>query len=281
MKVSFVQVLAAGALVAASTQTFADAVVPGGGVVSSYSGTTPAGDTNGGLIFSLFSKNSDTTFSLNNFLGLSLNDVIPTEMDQGGLVLTWHIEGLSNIPTSVLTGDLVWGVSASDNGATTNATAGDIRLVTTVNTGFTGTPTNQGIADATNTWNLTVTPNNNVSNASPVDFTTVALSPTDLLNAFSVNINTPNFSWVGGVGDTLAMYLYTESGARGTAGNPATAALYAGTWAFDLAAGTLTYTVPGVAPVPLPAAAWLLLSGLGGLGFVGRRRGAAPAGGAA
>jgi len=44
----------------------------------------------------------------------------------------------------------------------------------------------------------------------------------------------------------------------------------------DLANGNYTYVrgyvIERLAPVPLPAAAWLLLSGLAGFGFVGRRR---------
>ena len=42
----------------------------------------------------------------------------------------------------------------------------------------------------------------------------------------------------------------------------------------DLIIGTVT-SIENVSAVPLPAAAWLMLSGLGGLGFLGRRRKAA------
>jgi len=34
----------------------------------------------------------------------------------------------------------------------------------------------------------------------------------------------------------------------------------------------VTYNITSLTPVPLPAAAWLMLSGLGGLGLVGRKR---------
>lgn len=75
----------------------------------------------------------------------------------------------------------------------------------------------------------------------------------------------------GAVGQALGFYFLTRSAA--TASTPLNSLQYANAagpaqWLLS-SNGALTYSV---APVPLPAAAWLLLSGLAGLGVVGRRK---------
>ncbi len=87
------------------------------------------------------------------------------------------------------------------------------------------------------------------------------------------------FAASGAVGTALSFWLLSSTSDLG--GDDATLTRYQnangiGKWLLANVVGTtyhLTYEIAGaVSTVPLPAAAWLLISGLAGFGVVGRRR---------
>jgi hypothetical protein len=89
-----------------------------------------------------------------------------------------------------------------------------------------------------------------------------------------IGVNGLQFNPSAQVGETLGFYGLNRSGI--TAGGAITSYQFANasgiaTWLLD-GSGNLSWNVSGAPVVPLPAAVWLLLSGLGGLGVISRRR---------
>jgi hypothetical protein len=103
--------------------------------------------------------------------------------------------------------------------------------------------------------------------------TSFSTNPADVNYAngkYPSNYNAFGNNAAASVGTSLPFYTLTQAkGATGvTSAAPST---FAGTWSVDLADDTLTYSVASL-PTPLPAGLWLLLSGLTGMGLLGRRR---------
>jgi hypothetical protein len=86
----------------------------------------------------------------------------------------------------------------------------------------------------------------------------------------------PGFNFSGAVGTALSFF-NTLKGSRGAVTNTQYANSAGNGFWFLSATGDLSWNVPGSAgpPVPVPAAVWLFMSGLAGLGAIGRRRVAA------
>lgn len=155
-------------------------------------------------------------------------------------------------------------VTAATQQAIQNSFLTDINNSVTSVTGanWTGTAGTAGyFVDATGTTPLSV----NASGA--------------LMQSGGLGTTTQQFG--AAVGSSLAFYNVVSNGTRGL--SPATQTQFAnaagaGFWYLSTS-GQLTYNVPSgtVSAVPLPAAVWLLASGVAGLGTIGRRRRAAAA----
>lgn len=179
-------------------------------------------------------------------------------------VFTQVGSSLSDLQYSIFAGDAVGNYTNTEVIGTASLTA----TPTGINSYVTGMLGSSGAANVFAQWN-------NTCGTSSVTCVGTSFSSTyfgNFADDFGGNLLA---GASGNVGSVLGFYSFRRSAIG--AGDPFIATQYANaggaaTWLLS-ADGTLTYNLEA-SPVPLPAAVWLLLSGLAGVGVVGRRKAA-------
>ncbi len=235
---------------------------------------------NSNLIFWAFDPIRGVSLTTN--LGLRLDEILPStsnmetdgfSLDFGtlaGYVATFGASTVSNI---------VWGVAAADGAAP------GLRIAATGPLGALGfDPGFMNVGGVTSATNNFIAFVSSVNTACPGPSNTCVVTDS-LANGYAGAENWGvafgnNLGWtaVANPGTALGFYYVTTPAGRPTAGTAAPRDQYAsaagvGQWLLSQS-GALSYSVPAI---PLPAAAWLLLSGLAGFGVLSRRRAAAAA----
>lgn len=288
------QVVVSAALALASSAVLAQPSVP----TQPAAGPTPDPDTgNGGIIVSAYDLTQGRQVSIVEYVGLKMNDLLPNSAGgnatpDGGLVLDFGtIQGWSTVFGSdpAANANIRYSVAAFDHTLTdpVNGTYTGMRMITTLAspaTSFRNTALESSILKA-GTFTASGL-NGNTSGGCNGGNPCQALTNGEADYAGQTNWGDKfggslpqNAS--GAVNTQLGFYLFAAN-SDDSGSDPAPGTRYANSNgnAFWLLTDTghLTYVVPGGGAVPLPAAVWLLLSGLASFGVIGRgRRGGVPA----
>lgn len=273
---TFLRALAATAVLAAGSAGALAQTVP----AQPAPGPIPLPDTgNGGLIVVIW--DAVRGVSLTQYLGLRLDEILPTgtNMEQEGFSLDFGVLGnyaslfgaseQANIQYMVLAGDTTGGTFSGRRLATTAALGAPYPVTQSVRVRDANTAVQDFLRDG------------NGCNAQ-----TPCIATSTSVNEYAGGANFGAFvgsqllaSSAATVGQALGFYLLSSGN---TALQIATVDVYqsvGGMFAQWLLStdGRLVYSVGSSTVVPLPAAVWLLLSGLLGVGTIGRRRALAAA----